>query len=49
MGLNAGMDAALTLTGATDEATLAKSSIQPTYVLRRLDELLPVQLAGQSR
>lgn len=44
MGLNAGMAAALTLTGATDEATLAQSAIRPTYVLRRLDGLLPASL-----
>ncbi len=42
MGLNAGMAGALTLTGATDEAALAASDIQPTYVLRRLADLLPV-------
>ena len=41
MGLNSGMAAALTLTGATDEAALARSAIQPTYVLRRLADLLP--------
>jgi NagD protein len=46
MGLNAGMDAALTLTGATDEATLVKSPIQPTYVVRRLAELLPASWLG---
>jgi NagD protein len=41
MGLNAGMAAALTLTGATSEADLALSAIQPTYVLHRLADLLP--------
>lgn len=41
MGLNAGMAGALTLTGATDEAALATSSIQPTYVIKQLRELLP--------
>jgi NagD protein len=41
MGLNAGMSGALTLTGATDEAALAMASIKPTYVLRRLEDLLP--------
>ena len=41
MGLNAGMSGALTLTGATDEAALAASSIRPTYVLRQLGDLLP--------
>ena len=41
MGLNSGMAAALTLTGATDEAALARSDIKPTYVLRQLGDLLP--------
>ena len=41
MGLNAGMDAALVLTGATPESALATSRIQPTYVLRQLADLLP--------
>ena len=41
MGLEAGMDTALTLTGATDEVALAASPIRPTYVLHRLSELLP--------
>ncbi len=41
MGLEAGMDTALALTGATDQATLAASTIQPTYVLRQLAELIP--------
>jgi NagD protein len=41
MGLNAGMSGALTLTGATDEAALAKANIKPTYILRRLIDLLP--------
>lgn len=40
MGLNAGMTAALTLTGATTATMLASSSIQPTYVLRQLSDLL---------
>jgi NagD protein len=40
MGLDAGMAAALALTGATDEAALARSAVQPTYVLRRLEDLL---------
>jgi len=41
LGLNAGMAAALTLTGATgvDEAT--GSPIQPTYIIDRLADLLP--------
>ena len=42
MGLNAGMDAALVLTGATDEKALAASSIRPTFVLRQLGDLLPL-------
>lgn len=41
MGLAAGMAAALVLTGATSEAALAQSAIRPTYVLRRLNDLLP--------
>ena len=41
MGLNAGMPAALILTGATSEADLAISPIQPTYVLHQLADLLP--------
>jgi NagD protein len=41
MGLEAGMLAALTLTGATTEAGLATSAIRPTYVLRQLADLLP--------
>jgi len=41
MGLDAGMAAALVLTGATDEAMLAQSTIRPTYVVRMLAELLP--------
>jgi len=42
MGLLSGMDAALTLTGATDQTALQASSIQPTYIVRQLWELLPV-------
>ena len=42
LGLNAGMDAALTLTGATDETMLAQSAVRPTYVLQVLSELIPV-------
>ncbi len=41
MGLEAGMAAALTLTGATTEAMLTASPIRPTYVVRSLAELLP--------
>ncbi len=41
MGLTAGMSAALTLTGATTPAMLAEASIQPTYVVHHLGELLP--------
>ncbi len=46
MGLQAGMDAALALTGATGEATLATAPIRPTYVLQQLSELLPAELQG---
>ncbi len=41
LGLDAGMAAALVLTGATDAATAAQSAIQPTYTLRALADLLP--------
>ena len=41
MGLDAGMAAALTLTGATSASQAAASSIKPTYVLARLADLLP--------
>ncbi len=40
MGLDAGMAAALTLTGATTEAMLAQSAIRPNYVLQNLGDLL---------
>ena len=40
MALNAGMAGALVLTGATDEKMLAASPIKPTYVLKRLADLL---------
>ncbi|MFN2163652.1 MAG: HAD-IIA family hydrolase [Candidatus Promineifilaceae bacterium] len=43
MGLNSGMAGALTLTGATSEAELAASAIRPTYVIRRLAELLDTE------
>lgn len=41
MGLNAGMATALTLTGATDDMTLAKSTIKPDYVIQQLHDLIP--------
>ncbi|MBN1313544.1 MAG: HAD-IIA family hydrolase [Anaerolineae bacterium] len=41
MGLEAGMSAALVLTGATPESALEDSPIQPTYILRQLGDLLP--------
>jgi ribonucleotide monophosphatase NagD (HAD superfamily) len=40
MGQEAGMSTALALTGATPVSALAGSSIQPTYVLRYLGDLL---------
>jgi NagD protein len=40
MGLDAGMSAALTLTGATPLSALASSSVQPTYVIEGLGDLL---------
>ena len=41
MGVNAGMAAALTLTGATNETMLIESDIEPTYVIRQLADLIP--------
>jgi NagD protein len=41
MGLNAGMAAALTLTGATGPAELAASPIRPTYTIHQLNQLIP--------
>ena len=41
MGQAAGMSTALMMTGTTSEAALAASSIQPTYVIHKLGELLP--------
>jgi arabinose operon protein AraL len=45
MGLDAGMAAALTLTGATSLAQAAASSIRPTYVVSQLADLLPASEA----
>lgn len=41
MGIDAGMDAALTLTGATSLETAHRFHAQPTFILHRLGELLP--------
>lgn len=41
MGLNAGMAAALTLTGATTLSDVQRSRIQPTYLIHDLGDLLP--------
>lgn len=41
MGQAAGMSTALMLTGTTSATALAASSIQPTYVLHQLGDLLP--------
>jgi HAD superfamily hydrolase (TIGR01450 family) len=41
MGYEAGMSTALALTGATLESSLLSSSIQPTYILHQLGDLLP--------
>jgi phosphoglycolate/pyridoxal phosphate phosphatase family enzyme len=41
MGQVAGMTTALALTGATSESALAGSTIQPTFVLHNLVDLLP--------
>lgn len=45
MGLEAGMAAALALTGATTADALGTSEIHPTYVLERLADLLPAGAA----
>lgn len=45
MGRQAGMATAVVLTGVTTPEALAASEIQPDYVLRRLDELLPTSIA----
>jgi len=41
LGLDAGMAAALTLTGATTRADLAAAAIKPTYILEQLSDVLP--------
>ncbi len=41
MGLNAGMAAALTLTGATTLQDAQDSSVKPHYILKDLGDLLP--------
>lgn len=41
MGLQAGMSAALTLTGATSVEQMLASPVQPTYVIGQLADLLP--------
>jgi NagD protein len=48
MGIAAGMDTALTLTGATSLAALATADKQPTYVVRDLAELIPPHLMAAS-
>jgi HAD superfamily hydrolase (TIGR01450 family) len=49
MALDAGMPAALVLTGDTTLDALARvpASDRPTYVLRQLDDLLPAAVMGQ--
>lgn len=49
MGLNAGMAGALTLTGATSEAGLAESAIEPTYVIRQLGDLITFGVSQPSK
>ncbi len=46
MGIAAGMDSALVLTGETTLPLLAASDVRPTYVLRGVDELLPMIPTG---
>jgi len=41
MGVRAGMHTAMPLTGATTLEKLARSEVQPEFVLERLDQLLP--------
>lgn len=41
MGLEAGMSAALVLTGATPESALATAAIRPTYIFHKLVDLIP--------
>lgn len=41
MGIAAGMNTALVLTGETDLSMLAASAIRPTWVVRRIDHLMP--------
>lgn len=41
LGLQAGMDTALTLTGATDAAMVAASRIRPKFIINQLADLLP--------
>ena len=48
MGRQAGMATALPLTGATTLKELARSEIQPDYVLERLDQLLPTRENDQT-
>lgn len=47
MGLDAGMPAALALTGATSASQALTSPIRPTYIIRQLADLLPGGLAAQ--
>jgi ribonucleotide monophosphatase NagD (HAD superfamily) len=49
MGLDAGMHAALTLTGATTRADLAQATVTPTYVIESLAGLLPGQLVQDNQ
>lgn len=41
LGINAGMNTALVLSGATKEADLNSAAIKPTYVLHQLADILP--------
>lgn len=38
---NAGMLAAIVLTGVTDELSLERSNVRPDYIVRSIDEVLP--------
>ena len=46
MGLQSGMDTALTLTGATPASALENSPLRPTYVIQQLGDLIRLALPG---
>jgi NagD protein len=48
MGLNAGMDSAVVLTGATTWEIVARSPVQPTFVVGSIRELAPADRTGRT-